>query len=92
MKNLGFEITEEEVDEPKSVETSNPKKSNIKRRHTVVKFAEDDNVIIDDLDEVDLRVKIFKENQRRASIKPFKRAYDLNVESMSEDDDDFLYQ
>ncbi|CAF0955248.1 unnamed protein product [Brachionus calyciflorus] len=49
------------------------------RQAKSVKFSEkdDSNTHIDELDM--LRLKVYNESKRRASIKPFKKAYDLDV-------------
>jgi hypothetical protein len=59
-----------------------------KNKQTVVKFADESNVI-DDLDELGrLKLKVLKESKRRASINPFKKTYALNVSSEEEESDD----
>ena len=58
--------------------------SNKAPHQTVVKFADEDEVI-DDIGKI--KLKVFKEVKRRASIKPFKKAYTLNVSSESEESD-----
>lgn len=51
----------------------------VSNAHKGVKFADSGDTVLNINDMDNLKAKIFNESQRRASIKPFKKAYNLDV-------------
>lgn len=65
------------VSYPPKFDSNDFSKPTEKKRKQSVKFLDNDTLALTEMDQI--KLKIFQESKRRASVAPFKKAYDLDV-------------